>query len=334
MIQTVITGRRSACPSLARACPSLARACPVLALILIVAGCRGRDEISVYTIPKEKTAQSAANSGHGVFGSMPSDAIHNQVRSSSASSSAPTGTSAPAIDGRMLAAFVRRGDSTWFFKLSGPEEAVGEQVEAFNGLARSVRFGEGGPPEWTLPEGWKQKLANKNEMRFATLRTGSDAQSLEVSVMPLPHHQQTERQYALANVNRWRGQLDAAPIQSLDAKDSGVETVEVDGKTMYLVDLTGKLSGGGSGPPMARGPMPRGAAPPTSPHATTTNPHAPPNPHAPATNAHEPATNPHAPNVSPAESSKSAPAAEKQEDKHDNDNERAAKQADNKADDS
>ena len=41
---------------------------------------------------------------------------------------------------RILAAVVKRGDQTWFFKLSGPAGLVGEQKAAFEEFLKSVRF--------------------------------------------------------------------------------------------------------------------------------------------------------------------------------------------------
>jgi hypothetical protein len=41
---------------------------------------------------------------------------------------------------RILAAVVKRGDHTWYFKLTGPTSLVGEQKSAFEGFLKSVRF--------------------------------------------------------------------------------------------------------------------------------------------------------------------------------------------------
>ncbi len=219
---------------------------PLIAWVLTVVGCNEPEEITVYTIPKETKPVRVA---------PPNDAIHNRAGFSS--------ESAPVEDARMLAAFVRVGDRTWFFKLQGKVELVGECAEAFDSFVRSVRFEEDGKPGWTLPEEWKQ-LPGKG-MRFATLLIESTDKPLEVSVMALPHTQQTEEQYALANINRWRGQLAVSPIQKLDDQDSGFEKTQIDGKTMYLFDLIGKMRGGGTGGPMSRGPMSRGSKPNSAP---------------------------------------------------------------------
>jgi len=228
-------------------CPS---ACLLFAMILFVAGCQDSDKITVYTIPKEKNVPSETDP----FGAMPNDAVHSRVR--------PAPSSATPFD-HMLAAFVRNGDRTWFFKLAGPKEAVNNQVQSFKSFARSVRFGEDGNPHWTLPEGWHEEPGNS--VRYATLRIGSATPPLEVTVTPLPHFEQSEQDYALANVNRWRTQqMGLAAIKRLDEKDSGVETTDVDGKTMYLVDL-GSPNEAGSDQPSTNKHKSAAPAPSASP---------------------------------------------------------------------
>jgi hypothetical protein len=41
---------------------------------------------------------------------------------------------------RILAVLVKRGDTTWFFKMRGPADAVGRQKAAFEAFIGSVRF--------------------------------------------------------------------------------------------------------------------------------------------------------------------------------------------------
>jgi len=86
---------------------------------------------------------------------------------------------------RLLAAILPHGEHTWFFKLSGPADAVGEQAEAFDGFVRSVRFGEDQerPVRWTVPAGWR--AGRRSELRYATFRAGPKEKGLEVTVVPL-----------------------------------------------------------------------------------------------------------------------------------------------------
>jgi len=112
----------------------------------------------------------------------------------------------------MLAAIIPRGDEAWFFKLTGPDEPTNSQTDAFEQLIKSVRFSEGstGEPQWSLPTGWTQKPGSA--MRFATLEATVDGQTLECSVSKLPRTEQPWDDYLLANINRWRGQLQLSPI--------------------------------------------------------------------------------------------------------------------------
>ncbi len=47
-------------------------------------------------------------------------------------------------DRHILGVISRRGDQTWFFKLSGPDPLVADQRAAFEAFVRSIRFNE--PP--------------------------------------------------------------------------------------------------------------------------------------------------------------------------------------------
>jgi hypothetical protein len=62
---------------------------------------------------------------------------------------------------------------------------------------------------WTLPKGWTQSTGGG--MRYATLKPANSG--VEVSVVVLPGEAGGE----VANVNRWRGQLGAAPLDEKSA---------------------------------------------------------------------------------------------------------------------
>ncbi len=112
-------------------------------------GCQKADEIAHYRVPKEQEV------------SLPSDAPET-----AASESPAENTAADAKTDRMLAAIVPHGDTAWFFKLSGPVEAVGKQADTFQSLIKSIGFPKsgGGKPTWKLPEGWHEKPGS--QMRF------------------------------------------------------------------------------------------------------------------------------------------------------------------------
>ena len=177
------------------------------ALILCVAasGCQRSEQIAHYRVPKEQEV------------SLPAD---TNETASAADGQAPTENSTE--PDRMLAAIVPHSNTAWFFKLSGPSGAVGKQTETFDALIKSVTFPQsaGGKPQWKLPTGWEQKPGS--QMRFATLVLPSEAAAddgrkspskpLEVSVTSLPWSPQGEADQLLANVNRWRGQMQLKPL--------------------------------------------------------------------------------------------------------------------------
>ncbi len=147
---------------------------------------------------------------------------------------------------RTLAAIIPHGEQGWFFKLTGPKDPVAANTELFTKLLQSVHFSAEGKPEWTLPEGWQQQAGN--DIRFATLMIPGAGEPLEVSVTALPKPPGDEENYALVNINRWRGQLQLPPIarEQLAAES---KTLEVDGKTVTMVDLVGTATGGSMGRP-------------------------------------------------------------------------------------
>jgi hypothetical protein len=137
---------------------------------------------------------------------------------------------------RMLAALVLQAERAWFFKTMGPESPLGEHADAFRSLVKSLRFAAG-KPQWKLPDGWRQK--GESGMRFATLEFGSADRPLELTVIPLPIPPGDRSAYVLSNVNRWRQQVNLAPIAASEL-DGQSEKIDLDGATAVMVDLHGK----------------------------------------------------------------------------------------------
>src|SRR5262249_53306819 len=138
----------------------------------------------------------------------------------------------------------------WSFKLAGPAEAVGKFTEPFDALVKSVTFGgTEAKPEWKLPEGWTQK-AGGSAIRLATISIPAEPKPLELSVVPTSWSVEDEGASGLANVTRWRGQMQLAPIA---ADDLSKETrdLELSKGRAIVVDLTGKLKTDGMQPPFA-----------------------------------------------------------------------------------
>lgn len=143
---------------------------------------------------------------------------------------------------RMLGGIALASPVGWFFKVSGPDDVVAPQKEAFETFLKSVKFNPrpGKEPTWTLPEGWKQ--LEGNDTRFATIQMGSSDEPLEMSVTLLGMRDGDETAYLLSNVNRWRAELGLAP---LDASQLDQETrkLKAGPQEISLVDISAYLDG-------------------------------------------------------------------------------------------
>jgi hypothetical protein len=198
-----------------------------LPILLILAGlsvsalgCRPRDEIRHYTVPKQAEIDRLA------------------------------GGSESAGPQRMLAAIVLRPSQGWFFKLMGAQEAVDARADEFAAFLKSVHFRDD-TPEWSLPAGWHEEPGN--QFRYATLKLDNpDGTPLELSVTTLPRGETDETEYVLSNVNRWRGQLGLSNISPNELQRE-TKQVELDGSTATLVDLAGEAKNDSMSPPFATG---------------------------------------------------------------------------------
>jgi hypothetical protein len=166
---------------------------------------------------------------------------------------------------RVLGAIVPQGDTTWFFKLSGPPEPVAGLDKDFAALIGSLSFADG-KPVWELPAGWRQNPGSG--MRFATLVPPEAAG--ELTVIPLPNTASAD-EALLANINRWRDQLGllASTAEELAAqrKSGEVRTIDFKGGQAIVVNLVGQASAtrqppfAGKQPPFAGGNVPPVAQP-------------------------------------------------------------------------
>jgi hypothetical protein len=173
---------------------------------LLLVGCSGDEPIERYSVPKEQAA--------------------------------------PAREVRLLSAVYTRPDATWFLRLEGPADAVGEASVAFEKFAQSVRFPEGQAIDWTLPEGWKRGPGNQTS--FATLRfTTAGKQDLEVAVSRFADYHAAW----VDDVNRWRGRVGLGPIGADRANDSVRDLKTEAGEAFRVVDLTGPGKGRSAPPP-------------------------------------------------------------------------------------
>jgi hypothetical protein len=162
---------------------------------------------------------------------------------------------------RMLGAIVPHEGATWFFKLTGPAALVATEKPGYLEFLRTVRsvasttasapvssppapvMTEPPPPivsnadgpglKWTAPAHWVSKPATA--MRKATYVIPGDAgATAELSVTAFPGAVGGE----LANVNRWRGQLQLSPLAEADLPGT-LSHLTVNGLSVTLVDLSG-----------------------------------------------------------------------------------------------
>jgi hypothetical protein len=184
--------------------------------LVAIAGCRPEAEIRSYIAPKEQVPAAA--------------------ESPAAAAGPPTH--------RMLAAILPDKDQAWFYKVVGSITEIGaveaEVLSYFNALKLNR---DGGRPIATLVEGWQEQAGTG--MRAATFMIPAGEKTLEMSVSRLSWSGD-RAENILANVNRWRGQLQLPPI----TQDSLADSIRSSGEgSATIVDLTGNLQNS----PMANG---------------------------------------------------------------------------------
>jgi hypothetical protein len=168
---------------------------------------------------------------------------------------------------RLLGGILALPGETWFFKMTGPNEVVEPQKEAFRQFLSSIQLSEEGeqrvaqasapapmransggsktdaplpkevampsaaPLQYKLPPGWEEKPLST--MRLASFKTtGPEGKETDISVVSLPG----EAGGDLANVNRWRGQLSLNPIDE-ETLGKTAEHLKANGHDYLLVDL-------------------------------------------------------------------------------------------------
>jgi hypothetical protein len=158
---------------------------------------------------------------------------------------------------RITGAIVPAGGNSWFFKMMGPDATVASQLDNFQLLLTSIHATEpsaartspgstgdsnmqntpvatGGDRDdvvFKTPEGWETRPSNS--IRVASFAIpGSGTQATEVSVTAFPGTVGGD----LANVNRWRGQLQLPPIDE-DTMRGMTETFQGDDLTFRVFDL-------------------------------------------------------------------------------------------------
>jgi hypothetical protein len=151
----------------------------------------------------------------------------------------------------MLTAILPAGGQAWFFKVVGPIPAIDKHEKEIYDFFATIGVADDGKPKWQLPKDWKEGPAKP--MRFATVLVPADPKPLEIAVSSASWTGTPES--VLANINRWRGQLQLPPTDSAHVNENTREAKAGD-QTIMIVDLRGRSSGAGMMPPFAGGAAP------------------------------------------------------------------------------
>jgi hypothetical protein len=130
---------------------------------------------------------------------------------------------------------IKRDDTIWFFRISGPTADVAKHVAAFDEFVRSVKFAEDKEKKeetatWAEPKGWRKDPPGS--MRYAGYRIAAEPKELEVTVTRLP----SGDNWLLTNVHRWQKQINLPPAATkADLKPPEVQ----EEKEITWIDLNG-----------------------------------------------------------------------------------------------
>jgi hypothetical protein len=214
-------------------------------VLLLVNGCKEADEIRSYSVAKPPPPPKS----HRMLAAVVPDELSAEEKAAKAAQKAGDEDSGKAKEPPMSQA--------WFFKVLGPVEQVNAAAAAFDQFIASVRIGDEDLPKWELPEGWTAAPAQGSEFgRAATIRIGDGRPPLELAVSKLPMPENRRESWLLGNINRWRDQLQLAPIGRSELQEY-TDEIKAGEETAFKVDLLGAFSGS------ARAPMLAG----NSPHA-------------------------------------------------------------------
>jgi len=151
---------------------------------------------------------------------------------------------------RMLAAWQDHGGSRWFFKMKGADALVQQQKSAFLQFCENYRYPDStvaadspnphqqvsaaadtsAGPEWNAPAEWKSQTPGP--MQDAKFSTADGKAVITISIF------EGTTGGLLANVNRWRGQLELAPVDEAGLS-SLITSLDSSGQEAKLVDMNG-----------------------------------------------------------------------------------------------
>jgi hypothetical protein len=155
----------------------------------------------------------------------------------------------PAKDGRIIAAMTTTGNSTLFFKMRGNADlteaqkgdfikwvaAVCTQSETRSPQVAAVPTTDAGEPriKWKTPEGWAE--VPPSSMRYASFSAADgNGGKIDISIVTFAGDGGSDAD----NVNRWRGQIGLAPIDT-SAVTSQVAPLTTADATFSTTDIVG-----------------------------------------------------------------------------------------------
>jgi hypothetical protein len=201
------------------------------ASLLCALGCHKPQQIQTYTVPKEPKVAAIADATDAKPGE-PTD--------------------------RMLAAIVPSGEQAWFFKAVGPIADIDKHEKEINDFFTSLTLTPDGRAHWKLPANWKEEPGNG--IRLATIVIPDDKR-LEITISTA--NWSDAQKSMLDNVNRWRGQLQLAPIGPKQLPDVS-RAAKAGDRPITIVDMRGQFKSGGMTPPFAGGSSTTSGRKPTS----------------------------------------------------------------------
>jgi hypothetical protein len=156
----------------------------------------------------------------------------------------------PARDGRIIAAMATTASSTLFFKMRGNAELAesqkadfikwvaalcNAQTEGKSPHMAAMSGGDTSPPQikWKTPENWTE--VPPSAMRYASFSVpAADGSKIDISVVTFPGEGGSDAD----NVNRWRGQIDLAPMDA-NTVASQVAQLKTPDTTFSTIDIAG-----------------------------------------------------------------------------------------------
>jgi len=188
---------------------------------LVPAGCGNQDGVQSYNVPKttDKKDDASGFTNEGPY--------------------------------RILGAMYPADSPEWFFKLPGPTDELTKFEADFDKLLTSVSLpANGGPPEFTTPEGWKRGPGRAGIV-VATVRTPDGKHEVTLT---------SSTGGVSGNLKRWATDPKQLGNKGFTEGDTGKVTkpITANGVNGLRVDLRGPNNAASKSPPFAGGGLPPG----------------------------------------------------------------------------